>query len=507
MRFGPVPVADSAGLITAHSLRSGGETLRKGSIITPAMAATLEADGVREVVAVSLETGDVGEDAAAGRLAAILAGENLRVEEPFTGRCNLFATTRGILLIDRGRIDSVNGVDEAVTVATLPAFKPVAEGEMVATVKIIPYAVGSATLARACAEGEAGAIAVAPYRRRRVGVVSTRLASLKDATIDKTLRVLAERLAPTGAEIVAETRVPHTAEGVASGSRRSSTGRGGPDGGVRRLGHRRPPRRDPGGDRAGGRPGGPSRHAGRSRQPAAPGRAGDVPVIGAPGCARSPSENGFDWILQRLLADVPVSRADIVARASAGCSWRSCPARSPARAARRRATMSRIGIVLLAAGRGTRFGEAPKLLATLDGVPLVRRVAEAALAARPRPVVAVLGANDAAVRQALAGLDLTFVRNGAYADGLSTSLKAGIAALPDCDAAIVMLGDMPLWTRPDRPPRGKLRAGRAETRGHRARPWRAAGQPRAPQPAPARGEIASLSGDRGAGRSSPGVRM
>lgn len=106
--------------------------------------------------------------------------------------------------------------------------------------------------------------------------------------------------------------------------------------------------------------------------------------------------------------------------------------------------MSRIGIVLLAAGRGTRFGEAPKLLALLDGVPIVRRAAEAALAARPRPVVAVLGANDAAVRQALAGLDLIVMRNDAYADGLSTSLKAGIAALPDCNAAIVMLGDMPL---------------------------------------------------------------
>ena len=106
--------------------------------------------------------------------------------------------------------------------------------------------------------------------------------------------------------------------------------------------------------------------------------------------------------------------------------------------------MSRIGIVLLAAGRGTRFGESPKILATLDGVPLVRRVAEAALAARPRPVVAVLGANDAAVRQALAGLDLIVVHNDVYADGLSTSLKAGIAALPECDAAIVMLGDMPL---------------------------------------------------------------
>ncbi len=314
MRFGPVPVADSTGLITAHSLRSGGETLRKGSTITRDMAAKLEADGVREVVAVSLDSDDIGEDAAAGRLAAILAGDNLRVEAPFTGRCNLFATTPGILLIDRRRIDAVNGVDESVTVATLPAFKPVEEGEMVATVKIIPYAVAAATLARACAEGEAGAIAVAPYRRRRVGVVSTRLASLKDATIDKTLRVLAERLAPAGAEIVAETRVSHTADGVASGLA-TVIDAAGADLAVVFGASAIADRRDVipiGIEQAGGR----VDHLGMPVDPGnllLLGARGDVPVIGAPGCARSPKENGFDWILYRLLANIPVGRADIVA--------------------------------------------------------------------------------------------------------------------------------------------------------------------------------------------------
>ena len=314
MRFGPVPVSKAAGLITAHSLRSGAETLRKGSTITPAMAARLAAEGVREVVAVSLDADDVGEDAAAGRLAGILAGGNLRVEEPFTGRCNLFATAPGLLLIDRGRVDAVNGVDESVTVATLPAFKPVAEGEMVATVKIIPYAVGRATLARACAEGEAGAIAVAPYRRRRVGVVSTRLAALKDATIDKTLRVLAERLAPTGADIVAETRVAHTAEGVAGGLEEVVDGAGA-DLAVVFGASAIADRRDVipvGIERAGGR----VDHLGMPVDPGnllLLGARGDVPVIGAPGCARSPKENGFDWILHRLLANVPVARADIVA--------------------------------------------------------------------------------------------------------------------------------------------------------------------------------------------------
>ncbi len=105
---------------------------------------------------------------------------------------------------------------------------------------------------------------------------------------------------------------------------------------------------------------------------------------------------------------------------------------------------SRIGIVLLAAGRGTRFGPEPKLLADLNGRPLVRHAAEAACAANLGPVVAVLGPHAPAVRAALAGLDLRTVENPHYAEGLSTSLRAGLAALPaSCAGAVVMLGDMP----------------------------------------------------------------
>lgn len=109
-----------------------------------------------------------------------------------------------------------------------------------------------------------------------------------------------------------------------------------------------------------------------------------------------------------------------------------------------RGTDPRIGIVLLAAGRGTRFGPEPKLLADLGGRPLVRHAAEAACASGLSPVVAVLGAHAPAVRAALAGLDLRFVENPRYAEGLSTSLRAGLASLPEaCTGAVVMLGDMP----------------------------------------------------------------
>lgn len=107
----------------------------------------------------------------------------------------------------------------------------------------------------------------------------------------------------------------------------------------------------------------------------------------------------------------------------------------------------RIGAVVLAAGRGNRFGPEPKLLAMLDGEPLVRHVAKAALASSARPVVVVLGAHSEAVGAALGGLDVHRVNNPDYAAGLSTSLRAGLATMPDAiDAVVVLLGDMPRVT-------------------------------------------------------------
>ena len=114
--------------------------------------------------------------------------------------------------------------------------------------------------------------------------------------------------------------------------------------------------------------------------------------------------------------------------------------------------MNRIAAIILAAGQASRFraaaGEAgppTKLVAQLDGKPLVRHVAEAALASRAAPVIVVTGHAEDVVRAALVGLPLTFTHNGAYASGLASSLQQGLASAPsDCEGALVMLGDMPL---------------------------------------------------------------
>ena len=360
-----------------------------------------------------LEDGDVADDVAAAEIARAVAGEGVRLDRAFTGRCNLFAETAGVLVVDKDAIDRLNRVDESVTFATLPAFKPVVEGEMIATVKIIPFAVAEKNRDAALAATKTATplVRVAPYRIKKVGVVSTLLPGLAAKVIDKTLKVTAERLAPAGATIIAEKRVPHEQAALAPaidemlkagaelvlvfGASAIADRRDVIPAAVEQIG-------------------GTLEHFG---MPVAPGNlmlvasAQGRPVLGAPGCARSPKENGFDWILMRLLAGLPVQREDITG---------------------------------LGAGRSTRMGAVNKLIADIGGKPLVRIAAEQALASRARPVIVVTGHQREKVESALQGLDVTVVHNPDYADGLGTSLRAGIAAVPDtADGAIVCLGDMP----------------------------------------------------------------
>jgi molybdenum cofactor cytidylyltransferase len=167
------------------------------------------------------------------------------------------------------------------------------------------------------------------------------------------------------------------------------------------------------------------------------------PVLGAPGCARSPKENGFDWILDWLMAGLAV-RADDIAGLGVGGLLMEIPTRpQPREVASTRANGPVHGI-LLAAGRSSRMGGPNKLLAAFDGVPLVRRSAERALASQVASLTVVTGHQGERVRAALAGLQLRFVDNPAFASGLAGSLKAGIAALPAAaGGALVLLGDMP----------------------------------------------------------------
>jgi molybdenum cofactor cytidylyltransferase len=115
--------------------------------------------------------------------------------------------------------------------------------------------------------------------------------------------------------------------------------------------------------------------------------------------------------------------------------------------------MTRVGAIVLAAGQSSRFRaggglDLTKLVARIDGKPIVRRVVEAALAAKVRPVVVVTGYARDSVEAALADLDIRLTFNPKFASGLASSLKAGLTATPsDMAGALVLLGDMP-WIEP-----------------------------------------------------------
>jgi molybdenum cofactor cytidylyltransferase len=138
MRFGHIPLDEAVGAISAHAVKAGEVVLRKDSRVTVVIVGRLKVAGQSD--SSPRDPADVHEDEAAATLANRLAGKGIRVEPPFTGRANLFAEHNGVLLLERSRIDRINAAGEAITVATLPEFGAVSAGEILATVKIIPYA-------------------------------------------------------------------------------------------------------------------------------------------------------------------------------------------------------------------------------------------------------------------------------------------------------------------------------------------------------------------------------
>jgi molybdenum cofactor cytidylyltransferase len=448
MKFGGVPPREAEGAVAVHSIRKDGMVLKKGTLIGKAEIAALEAAKVSEIVVARLEPGDVSEDVAAAEIAATVAGEGVHVDRAFTGRANLFAEHAGVLVVDKAGVDALNDVDPAITFATLDAYAPVVAGKMIATVKIIPFAVSGEARDKALAAVRTAKpiVRVAPFKVARIGIISTLLPGLAEKVIEKTLRVTEERLAPAGATIVAEKRVPHETRALAKaldevlkagaemvvvfGASAISDTRDVIPAAVEAVGGR-------------------IEHFG---MPVDPGNlmlvaeANGRPVLGAPGCARSPKENGFDWILMRLLAGLPIKRSDITGLGVGGLLMEIVTRPQP-RAVPVPEKGHRIAGLVLAAGRSTRMGGPNKLLEEINGKPLVRIVAEHALASRAKPVIVVTGHQRERVEHALAGLPVTFAHNPDFADGLSTSLKAGIKAVPaDADGAIVTLGDMPQVT-------------------------------------------------------------
>lgn len=449
MQFGRFPVSGAAGAILAHGVRQGALSFRKGRKLSEEDVKALQDAGLCDITIAWVEPGDIAEDEAAARVSRAAADGSVRVGAAFTGRANLYARTDGLALIDAAAIHAANSQDEAVTIATLPPFTRVTAGQMLATIKIIPFAVPEISVA-AVEKALAGApVRVAPFVPRQAALISTHLPGMKPALLEKNRDALEARLKPLGSTIVFERRVPHDIGAVAAAIAEAAAADADPIllFGASAIADRRdvlPAALE----RAGGR-------VAVLGMPVDPGNLlmmgslAERTVVGLPGCARSPKLNGLDFVLWRVLAGLPVGRSEIAAMGLGGL-LADTPGRPHPRDAAPGATprLPRIGAVVLAAGRSSRMQAASegatKLVQPLNGRAMVRHVVEAALKSAASDIVVVTGNGRDQVREALQGLPVIFCDNYDYSKGLSTSLISGLNSLPeDCDGALVLLGDMP----------------------------------------------------------------
>ena len=447
MIFGTFLLDDAVGSLVAHSHRLPGRVLKKGAVLDMAAIAALRAAGRTDVVAARLEPGDIPENAAAERLGTALDAPNLARGRAGTGRVNLHAAVPGLLRIDAAQVDRINLCHEGLTLGTLPDASVVAPRDMVATVKVIPFAVPGTVLDQVERIARAApALSLHPFHPLRVGLVLSELPGLKQEITEATIAATASRITALTGTLLPPLHCAHAEAPIADALRRLLQK------GAQLLliagASATVDRRDVG-PAAVVLAGGEISHFGMPVDPGnliCLGRIGAVPAVVLPGCARSPKPNGIDFVLQRVFAGLPVGPAEIM-RMGVGGLLKDTEAR-PLPRARAAGGGRQVAALVLAAGQSTRMAPHNKLLVPgPDGKPMIATVVDNVLASRARPVLVVTGHRGEDIRAALTGRPVIFVDAPDYAAGLSASLKSGIAALPaDAAAVLVCLGDMPLVT-------------------------------------------------------------
>ena len=300
MIFAEVALEEAEGAILAHSVACCGRLLKKGTCLTPEHLSALHASGAKRVTVARLEADDVEENKAADVLAEALmdeSGEGLKRTSSFTGRVNLIATGAGVVEQDVERMIKMNKVDPMISCATVPQYQQMSVGGLVATVKIISYSVPKVNLQKACSLAR-GAIRL---RSPKLQTAALLISETEGGAGDKGLSAISARLEVLGIFLKYVERVPHDTQSIAqtlnnidtdlvlilTSSATSDINDTAPA--AVRL--------------AGG-------EVTRFGMPVDPGNLlflgslRDKPVIGLPGCARSPALNGADWILSRISCGV-----------------------------------------------------------------------------------------------------------------------------------------------------------------------------------------------------------
>jgi molybdenum cofactor cytidylyltransferase len=312
--FAELPLDQALGAMLAHGLTLGSRRYPKGSPVDASLVATAVAEGLTALWIARLEPGDRPEADAAAELGCLLAGTGVEARPAVHGRVNLHSVACGLVMLEPEAIAAANLATDCIGISTVPPLSPVSVGDMVATVKIIPYAVPAADLVSAAQA--LAPISVRPWREGLSAcLVQTRLADTPDKLLAKTHDVTAARLERLGIGLAEAEPAAH---GVAELAER--LGQVQADlllvaGATATSDHR-----DviPAAIRAAG---GEVLRVGMPVDPGnllVLGRLGPALVLGLPGCARSPKRNGLDLVLEQWAAGIEPTSARIAAMGVGG---------------------------------------------------------------------------------------------------------------------------------------------------------------------------------------------
>ena len=438
MKFGAVPLAQAEGAILAHSVKAGGVALRKGQTLGAADIEALKAAGRSDVTVAILAADDLGENQAAEVIGAAGLAAGIIASKPHAGRVNLLAEHAGVLAVNASAVNAVNAIDPAITLATLPFFSRVRKGQLLATIKIIPYAV-AARAADLAAAKISGAFKLHGVAKTNVSLVMSTVKGFKPSLLDKGRQAVESRLARFGLELADCQTVPHN---VAELARAISESQGdlllllgasatsditdtAPQA-LRQAGgevHRFGIPVDPGNLLFVGH------HNGRD-------------VLGLPGCARSLALNGADWVLERLICGIKVDEAMLAGMGVGGLLKEISTRPQPRRNAKE--TKGKVAIILLAAGQSRRMRGRDKLLETVGEGTMLEHAALMAVSSQADTVFVALPPQADARRARLAGLAVRPIKAPDYAEGMGGSLRNAMAHIgAEYSAVILALADMP----------------------------------------------------------------
>ncbi len=438
MFFGEVKTQEAEGAILAHSVNQPNLKIKKGAWLTANDIAALQAQGIEQITVARLEMGDVHEDDAARAVGTHLASAQILAHEPFAGRVNLFAKADGLLDYDENTLRELNLIDEALTIAMLRPFSRVRKGQMIATIKIIPYAIDRAAIEACAGKASALRIEIHSFKHKSATLILSHTPNMKPSLLTKGEDVVRQRLLPIGADIQTVRSVPHQTDEISQAILQSKD-----DLVLILTASATSDRRDIAPQaliNAGG-------SVERFGIPVDPGNLlffgnyKEKTVIGLPGCVRAPVMNGADLVLEKIMADIETSDNDF-ADMSIGGLLKELPTRPQPRL-QKEPDPQKFAAVILAAGSSSRMHGADKLTQTVHNQPLLAHLVAQANASQADAVYAVLPDTGFEARRD-AAKDAHIIPNAHAFEGMAASLRVAVEHLAsDYEALIFMLGDMP----------------------------------------------------------------